>query len=105
MIAMPEESREPWDFWNIIVALTYIEKSITLYKDMVPSPYESGLFTRSIGKPAHQIADLRTYKLGIDSCVHLVELRDRYVLHVDSYDPLKHPGKHMLYDLILRPKK
>ena len=64
----------------------------------VPRPKESGLFRRSLGEIKGQLADWRASVPGTDQCVHAVEYRDRYELHLDRYDPGKKPLEHLLYD-------
>ncbi len=90
------------DFWNMIVAETYIAGRITVEKSEegeIPEPSESGLFVKSIGEPKGQLADWRTFKEGVESGVHAVEFRDRYELHVDSYNPYTSPVRHLLHDV------
>jgi hypothetical protein len=63
-----------------------------------PSPRESNLFKRSIGEVKGQIADWRASVNNEDKCVHIVEFRNRYEVHVDKYDPRKKPIEHLLFD-------
>lgn len=90
------------DFWNVVVAETYAKGKITVMKvqdGTIPEISESGLFARSVGEPKGQLSDWRTFKEGIESGVHAVEFEDRYELHVDLYDPHRHPFKHLLFDV------
>lgn len=90
------------DFWNIVVAETYVIDRATVMKnndEELPEISESGIFVRSIGEPRGQIADWRTYKEGLQSGVHAVEFNDRYELHVDLFDPHQHPLEHLAVDV------
>ncbi|MHB1439938.1 MAG: hypothetical protein ACYCSO_07065 [Cuniculiplasma sp.] len=92
----------PRIFWQRMIDETVREKSIRLSKDRytggVPRPRDSGLFRRSVGELKGQVADWRATVPGTDHCVHAVEYRDRYELHLDLYDPRKKPLEHLLYD-------
>lgn len=93
----------PGDFWNEAVASVLASGTFDIPKqnemgEIVPSPMETGLFYRSVGEPKGQVADYRLSLRDSDSGVHVVEFRDHYSIHLDRFDPAKHPVKHLVHD-------
>ncbi|BAB59575.1 TVG0422635 [Thermoplasma volcanium GSS1] len=94
---------EEGEFWHGIALKVLYEGSKTVYKKdpvygNVPAIERSAVFRRSIGEPKGQIADWRCTFPGDPRSVHAVEYIDRYEIHVDKFDPSKHPLKHVVYD-------
>lgn len=94
---------EESEFWNGIALKALNEGNITIYKNdpvygRVPRISQSGVFRRSIGEPKGQIADWRFTMPWDSRSVHAVEYIDRYEIHVDKYDPAKHPIMHLVND-------
>ncbi len=90
-------------FWNSIAIKALDVGKFTLYKNdprygKVPHISKSVIFRRSVGTIRGQIADWRLSIRGETRGVHAVEYIDRYEIHVDKFDPMKSPLKHLLYD-------
>ncbi len=96
---MDQNSRS---FWQIKITEAIQGDVVVVPKNdgisNVPKPRDSGLFRRSLGEIKGQIADWRASVPGTTQCVHAVEYRDRYEVHLDRYDPGKKPLEHLLYD-------
>src|SRR5579875_2171519 len=97
------QKNSPYDFWNEALSEAVIYGHLTLFKDgvdgaVIPDPEESGLFRRSVGEYHGQLRDWRATIPGSEKGVHLREYSDRYELHIDRFDPYKHPLKHLVFD-------
>ena len=91
------------DFWNEVISSALAHGNVDVPKvsvdgETVPEPMETGLFYRSIGEQKGQIADYRLSLKNSESGIHVVEFRDHYSVHVDRFDPARHPVKHLVHD-------
>lgn len=96
-------SHGSYEYWSTVIADVLATGRLTIPKinfggSITPRPEESGLFKRSIGEPKGQIADWRANIPGSDRGVHAVEFPGHYSIHVDHFDPAKHPVMHILRD-------
>ena len=89
-------------FWDQAVVEILIFGRITIMKLPLlagPPPISaSGIFSRSVGSGKGQIADWRIRIESTGRSVHVLEYGDRYVGHVDRFDPLRKPLEHVIYD-------
>ncbi|MCL4323555.1 MAG: hypothetical protein M1498_03835 [Candidatus Thermoplasmatota archaeon] len=89
-------------FWQGKIEEARLGEKVTVPKNIglatSPKPKDSGLFRRSVGEIKGQIADWRATVPETGQCVHAVEYRDRYELHIDKYDPATNPVEHLLHD-------
>ncbi|MEM0158436.1 MAG: hypothetical protein QW812_02870 [Thermoplasmataceae archaeon] len=99
----PGSGRDPSEFWKGAISEALVYGKLTIPKLMeygkeIPGPQESGIFKRSVGEFHGQIKDWRASVEGTEKSVHIREYLDRYELHVDSFDPYRHPVKHLAFD-------
>lgn len=96
-------SHESYEYWSVVIADALAAGKVKIPKinlrgEPTPRPEDSGLFRRSVGEPKGQIADWRANIPGSDRGVHAVEYPGFYSIHVDHYDPAKHPIMHLVRD-------
>lgn len=87
------------DWPSVIQAIARLGLGVEVELDkqwlLHPSKVEG--FKLSLGMPRGQVADYRM-RLSDGRCLHVVELRDRYLVHLDSVDPSDNPLGHLLSD-------
>ncbi len=91
------------EFWSLVIADALASGHLRVPKMNfrgipTPRPESSGLFRRSVGEPKGQIADWRANIPNSSRGVHVVEYPGHYAVHVDHYDPAKHPILHLVRD-------
>ncbi len=64
----------------------------------IPEISKSGLFYRSIALNKGQILDWRAKVESTGRSVHILEYTDKFVGHIDTFDPADRPAEHLIFD-------